>query len=130
ERRGRVDLVTDALGDRVRRWNLDEVPDLVVLSRLAGEHADVAGRWLAEGVPVISTSDDPDEIATLLDLAPVARHHDTVLVVGVAMSPGISCVLARHAASALDEVAELHVAMVGAAGPGCVRHRQRLATEQ
>ncbi len=129
QRKGRVDVVREALGDIVGPWD-QQVPDLVVLCGAAGDHGEQAGRWLAQGIPVVSTSDDPSDIRALLDLGPVARHHDTTLLAGVALSPGVSCLLARHAAAALDEVTELHVAMVGAAGPACVRHRQRLATEK
>ncbi len=128
-RKGRVELAQASLGDQLQPWGEDEVPDLVVLCGLAGNHVTAAGHWLPHGVPVISVSDDPADVAALLDLAPIARHHETALLVGAAFSPGLSCILARHAAGALDEVNELQVAMVGAGGPGCVKHRQRLLSE-
>lgn len=128
-RKGRVELAQASLGEALRPWGDDEVPDLVVLCGAAGTHVTAAGYWLPHGVPVVSVSDDPADVTALLDLAPIARHHDTTLLAGVAFSPGLSCILARHAANALDEVVELQVAMVGAGGPGCVKHRQRLLSE-
>jgi hypothetical protein len=127
-RKGRVDTVQSSLGSSVRTWD-DQIPDLVVLCGLPGTHVAEAGQWLPRGIPVVSVSDDPADVAALLEMAPIARHHDTTLLVGAALSPGVSCLLARHAADALDEVSEVQVAMVGAAGPGCVRHRQRLTVE-
>jgi hypothetical protein len=127
-RKGRVELAQGSLGHALRPWE-DEVPDVVVLCGLAGTHVPPAGQWLPHGVPVVSVSDDPADVAALLDLAPIARHHETTLLAGVAFSPGLSCILARHAANAFDEVSELQVAMVGAGGPGCVKHRQRLLSE-
>src|SRR5690606_16774886 len=42
-----------------------------------------------------------------------------------AMSPGLSCLLVRHAAGTLDQVDEIHVSRHGAAGPACARQRLR-----
>ena len=42
---------------------------------------------------------------------------------GAAFSPGLSCLLARHAADSLDAVDEVHFARHGAAGPLCASER-------
>lgn len=98
---------------------------VVVLARAAGEHLELARRLVDEGRNVVSTSDDPDDVAGLLALDADARRAGTTVLVGAAMSPGWSCLLAAHAAGLLDEVDEVHVARHGAAGPGCARQRLR-----
>ena len=65
------------------------------------------------GRHVVSTSDDPDEVAALLDLGDWARAVGVSVVVGAAMSPGLSCLLAAHASTLLDRVDEVHVARHG-----------------
>ena len=50
------------------------------------------------------------------------------VAVGCGLAPGLGDVLARHAAAALDDVDELHVARWGVAGDACVesvRHAHR-----
>lgn len=105
-----------------------ELPDevrVVVLARAADEQYDLARRHLGAGRHVISTSDDPDEVRRLLDLDATARSVERTLVVGATMSPGLSCLLAAHAAALVDRVDEVHVARHGVAGPACARQRLR-----
>jgi hypothetical protein len=64
-------------------------------------------------------------VATVVDhgfghLGDGAHDRSTALVTGCGLGPGLTDVLARHAAAALDEVDAVHVARVGAAGPACV----------
>jgi hypothetical protein len=99
--------------------------DVVVVARPAAEQAEVAERALAAGAHVVSTADDPDAVDALLALDGRAERAGRSLVVGAAMSPGLSCLLARHAAALLDEVDEIHVARDGAGGPACARQRLR-----
>lgn len=98
---------------------------VVVVARAAGDHLDVARRAVQDGRHVVSTSDDPDEVQALLGLDDSARRAGVTVVAGAAMSPGLSCMLARHAAGLLDQVDEIHVARHGAAGPACARQRLR-----
>lgn len=98
---------------------------LVVIARAAGEHLELARHLVDEGRSVVSTSDDPDEVAGLLALDADARRSGSTVIAGAAMSPGWSCLLAAHAATLLDEVDEIHVARHGAAGPACARQRLR-----
>ena len=64
----------------------------------------------------------------LLDLDPVAKQAGTTLVVGAAVSPGLSGLLARHLAARLPLCDELHIAVHGTAGPACAReHHKALA---
>src|SRR5436305_1802595 len=49
---------------------------------------------------------------------------------GAGCSPGLTCVLAAHAAASLDRVDEVHVAKVGTGGPSCAEaHHRALAGE-
>ncbi|MFM7064859.1 MAG: hypothetical protein ACKO04_15430, partial [Actinomycetes bacterium] len=77
------------------------------------------------GRHVVSVGDDPEDVEGLLLLSGAARDAGVALVAGVAMAPGLSCLLARHAADQLDSVDEIHVARDGVAGPACARQRLR-----
>jgi saccharopine dehydrogenase-like NADP-dependent oxidoreductase len=100
--------------------------DVVILAG-APPHASDARDFLRARTSVVSTSDDWDDVTALLGLGPIAEDHGTTLVVGAAFAPGLSCLLARHAASALDTVDELHIAKHGTGGPACARqHHEAL----
>lgn len=99
--------------------------DVVVLALPPGGHAAAALPLVERGVPVVSTSDAVDDVEALLDLGPLAQAADTTLVLGAAFSPGLSCLLARHAADLLDDVTEVHVARVGTGGPACAHQHHR-----
>ena len=71
---------------------------------------------LTAGVPFASTVDEADAIGTLLELRR-RRHADVLLAPGCGLAPGLADVLARHAASALGAVDEIHVARAGSADP-------------
>ncbi|MDA8045846.1 MAG: hypothetical protein M0Z30_11515 [Actinomycetota bacterium] len=77
---------------------------------------------------VVCPVDDPIDVRHLLELDARARAAERTVVVGSAMAPGLSCVLARHMAAALDSVDEVHVAGFGTGGPACARrHHAALA---
>jgi len=99
--------------------------DAVVLAVPSGTHAGLASELIDRDVPVVSASDSMADTRALLDLGPVAQARGLPLVVGAAFSPGMTCVLARHAASGLDEVDEVHVARLGTGGPACARQHHR-----
>lgn len=100
----------------------------VVVFAHSGDHA-TAARWILEaGRACVSVVDDVEESRRLLDLAGLAELREATLVVGAAMSPGITGLLARTLAARLDEVDEIHVAVHGTGGPACARqHHQALA---
>jgi hypothetical protein len=102
--------------------------DVVILATPGGHHADMARQLVNDGMAVVSLSDDLDEVRALLELDDVARRNDVPVVVGAGFSPGLTCVLAAHAAAALDHVDEVHVAKVGTGGPSCAQaHHRALA---
>jgi saccharopine dehydrogenase-like NADP-dependent oxidoreductase len=99
--------------------------DAVVLAGPSGTHLEAARTHLAAGRAVVSTSDDVEEVRALLDLDAEARERGLPVVVGAGFSPGMTCLLARHAAADLDEVDEVHVARTGTGGPACARAHHR-----
>ena len=74
---------------------------------------------------VVSVGDLLDDTNELLALDEVFRETDATLVVGAAMSPGLSGLIARHLASQLACCDEIHVAVHGTAGPACARQHHR-----
>jgi len=130
-RPGRLERLTASFGSSVAMVDVSERPidfssaDVVVVTRAAGDQLEVARSALAAGCHVVCTTDDLDEVRELLALDDLARSAGRTVVAGAAMAPGLSCLLARHAASLLDEVDEIHVARAGAGGPSCARQRRR-----
>lgn len=129
----RAAAVADSLGDPVAAGAADVgwVPgaaDVVVLAQPGGHRALAAGA-LEQGAHVVSVSDDAAEVRALLTLDAEARERGLSVVVGAGFSPGLSCVLARHAAGDFDEVEELHVVKAGTGGPACAR-RHHLALSE
>ena len=128
----RGDNVVRAIADRrvsresVEHWA--DGADVGILAIPAGEHRREAERLLEAGCHVVSVSDDVSESRALLDLDAEARVRELSVVVGAGFAPGLTCVLASHAASTFDDVDEVHVAKVGTAGPACARAHHRALT--
>ncbi len=85
---------------------------------------------LAAGRPVAALGDEEAALAALLALDATARDAGVAVVAGCALVPGLSEVLARHAADALDSADEVHVARTGAAGPECIAALRRLRRDR
>lgn len=90
---------------------------------LPAPHAALAERFAARGVAVVSVGDDVGDTGDLLTLA--ERDLPGVVVVGAAMSPGLSGEIARHLTAQLHTVDEIHVAVHGTGGPSCARQHHR-----
>lgn len=102
--------------------------DVVVLAGAAGSHAEAAERAVRRGADVVSVSDALDDVKALLDLDHEARESGRRVLIGAGFSPGLSCVLARHASRSFDVVDEVQVARTGTGGPACARaHHDALA---
>ena len=131
-RRERQEQLSRSLGadavvrlDAGRQLELGDDVRVVVVARAAGDQLEVVRQQIEAGRHVVSTSDDPDEVAALLELGEWSRAVGVAVVLGATMSPGLSCLLAAHAATLLDRVDEVHVARHGVAGPACARQRLR-----
>jgi saccharopine dehydrogenase-like NADP-dependent oxidoreductase len=101
----------------------------VVLLASPGLRSSYAEECVRSGVPVVSVSDDPDEVRLLLDLDDEATRQGVPVAVGAGMVPGLSCLLTAWAASSLDELAEVHVASLGTGGPACARRHHAALRE-
>ncbi len=94
--------------------------DIVILAHPSG-HTDLARQAIAQGIDVISGSDDIVEVKGLLDLDPLATELGRTIAVGAGFAPGLTCLLAAHAGVRFDQVTEIHVAKAGTGGPACAR---------
>jgi len=122
--RTRADAVVQAVGPKTRAATF--TPDLlrprdVAVLALPDGHRELAETALEREAHVVSASDAEPEVRALLGLATEARERGLHIVVGAGFAPGLSCVLARHAATLFDVVTELHVAKAGTGGPACAR---------
>lgn len=82
-------------------------------------------RLLDAGVDVVSCNDDPEAVAQLLSLHAEACHRGVQLIAGAGFSPGLSELLAVHAAASLESVARVSIAVAGTGGPACARQHHR-----
>lgn len=125
--RSRLRLVRDALEvDTARPCEPDgEDADVVVLTVPTGMHLERAKAALRNGANVISVSDRPSDVEGLLQLDALARDFGKTVVVGAGFAPGMTCLLARHAATLLDEIDSVAVAKAGTGGPACARQHHR-----
>jgi hypothetical protein len=98
--------------------------DVVVLAH-GGEHAEMATGLVRRGLHVVTVGDSLDDARALLDVDRVAAETGTTLVIGAALSPGLSGLIARHLANQLERVDEIHIAVHGTAGPACARAHHR-----
>jgi hypothetical protein len=83
---------------------------------------------LAHGSHVVCTSDDPGDVRGLLALDRLARSVGRTVVVGAAMAPGLSCLLAIQLRGRLERIDGVHVASVGTGGPACARRHHAALT--
>jgi hypothetical protein len=120
--------VVSALGEPARHaatvGDALERADVVVLTAPV-PHRPLAEAALEVGAHVVSVADGIADVRALLELDSEARERGVEVVIGAGFSPGLSCVLAAHAASTFDAVEEIHVAKVGTGGPSCARQHHR-----
>jgi hypothetical protein len=127
--------IADAMGDAVRPVDFepgDPIPSdvaVVVCAVPAGVSHDVVAAGIAAGVPVATSEDEHDALEALLALDPNARTAAATVAVGCGLAPGLTDVLAVHAANLFEHIDEVRVARTGWAGPASVdtvRHERRL----
>lgn len=122
----RTEELASSLGSRVQALpsGSQDAPltvDVAVLAAPANDQPALARTALEAGQHVVATADGLSAVRELLDLDAEARERGLALIAGAGFSPGLSCVLARHAASRFDEVHEVHVSRHGTGGPACAR---------
>jgi hypothetical protein len=100
--------------------------DAVAIALPANAALPVARAAMAAGRPAAVVCDEEVALAALGALDAAARDAGVAVVAGCALVPGLSEVLARHAADALDAVDEVQIARAGAAGPECVGALRRI----
>lgn len=98
---------------------------VLVLATPTGGHGVVAAEAVRRGVSVVSLSDGLDDVRDLFGLDAAALAANVSIVIGAGMAPGLTCLLARHAGDALDDVVEIAVAKAGTGGPACARQHHR-----
>ena len=127
--RGRLATVAQSLGEHatIDRGALDDPIDaeVVVIAGPGRTQADLAARFVRAGQHVVTTTDDLTDVRGLLGLDHQARERDVSVIVGAGFAPGLTCVLAAHAARRFDVVTEVHVAKSGTGGPACARQHHR-----
>ena len=84
-------------------------------------HALLVSAFAAQGVHVVSTSDNLSDVLALTDLNDLATTHNSTVVAGAACSPGMSGLLVRHMSRAFESIDEVHTAVHGTGGPMCAR---------
>jgi hypothetical protein len=91
---------------------------------------DMVRGLVALGTSVVTTTDEISDVQEMLLLDRVAKDRGVPVLVGAGFAPGLSDLLAVHAASTFEVVREIHTAKFGTAGPACARqHHYALAHE-
>ena len=116
----RARALASSLGAEPVDVTSEELPEglsALALAVDAGDDVAFVRRAIDTGVPVTTSGDDHEAIRALLEMQTHAASRGVQIVAGAGLAPGLSDVLARHAAGVLDDVSEVHVARYGAAGP-------------
>jgi hypothetical protein len=81
----------------------------------------LASTFIAEGVSVVSVSDNLSDVLSILDLQERAAAKGVVMIAGAGCSPGLSGLLMSHVTRAFESIDEVHTAVHGTGGPMCAR---------
>lgn len=124
-RRRRVAELAETFGDRAEATDFrpgDQLPDVDAVACALPDDLDVKVVTAAveQGIAVASCADAAPTIERLRALAPTARTRGVTVALGCGLAPGLSDVLAKHGATAFDEVDEICVARFGCAGGASV----------
>jgi saccharopine dehydrogenase-like NADP-dependent oxidoreductase len=124
QRLARASAIAAELGDGAEAGEWPAVAgsvDVVVLALPDQLQADMARICIGDGAHVVATASSIDAVDGVIGLAQRASSLERCAVAGVAMSPGLTCLLAWRAARDLDVVDEVHIAKSGTGGPACAR---------
>jgi hypothetical protein len=100
----------------------------VVVLAHGAPHSALAATFVAQGIAVVSVSDNLADVLALLDIQDRALARQVPVIVGAACSPGMTGLLVHHVTRAFESIDEVHVAVHGTGGPQCARqHHDSLA---
>ena len=127
----RAALTLHAGQHNVRVASLQRAADLfdcaVVILATGERHSSLASLFIAQGISVVSTSDNLEDVLAICDLQERAEARRAVVVAGVSCSPGMSGLLVSHMRRAFESIDEVHTAVHGTGGPMCARqHHESL----
>lgn len=122
----KAEAVAASLGPRGQAAAVDVRDEAALVTAMRG-HDVVAGAMgpfylfekpvaraaVAARVPYVSICDDHDAVEALFALDGEAQAAGVTVLTGVGWTPGLTNVMARRAASQLDEAREVHVAWIG-----------------
>ena len=128
----RVAAQLHTLGYRPRTAPLRHATDLfdcnVVVLAHGAPHSALAATFVAQGIAVVSVSDNLADVLALLDIQDRALARKVPVIIGAACSPGMTGLLVHHVTRAFESIDEVHVAVHGTGGPQCARqHHDSLA---
>ena len=128
----RVAAQIHTLGLRPRVASLRHATDLfdcsVVVLAHGAPHSALAATFVAQGIAVVSVSDNLADVLALLDIQDRALARQVPVIIGTACSPGMTGLLVHHVTRAFESIDEVHVAVHGTGGPQCARqHHESLA---
>ncbi|MFZ4113335.1 MAG: hypothetical protein ACOYKG_09180 [Ilumatobacteraceae bacterium] len=128
----RVAAQLHTLGLRPRIAPLRHATDLfdcnVVVLAHGAPHSALAATFVAQGIAVVSVSDNLADVLALLDIQDRALARKVPVIIGAACSPGMTGLLVHHVTRAFESIDEVHVAVHGTGGPQCARqHHDSLA---
>jgi len=109
---------------RVEPTPLADHGDVAVLAHPV-DHAPLARAFGLRGASVVTVGDGLDDTRELMALDHEFTAMASTLVIGAALTPGLSGLLARHLAAGMARVDEIHVSVHGTAGPSCAREHHR-----
>ena len=101
-----------------------ESGDVAVLAHPV-DHAPLARAFGMRGASVVTVGDGLDDSRELMALDIDFEAAQASLVIGAALTPGLSGLLARYLSLELEAIDEIHVAVHGTAGPSCARDHHR-----
>jgi saccharopine dehydrogenase-like NADP-dependent oxidoreductase len=126
-----VRSVRKAIGERVEVVDTAEAfvdTDVTVLAVPSPAQPALAAEAIRAGSDVVSLADGLADVRALMDRGDEAAERGRTLLIGAGFAPGLTCILARHAAAWFDTVEEIHVAKLGTGGPSCaLEHHDALA---
>ena len=128
----RVAAQIHTLGLRPRIASLRHATNLfdcsVVVLAHGAPHSALAATFVAQGIAVVSVSDNLADVLALLDIQDRALARQVPVIIGTACSPGMTGLLVHHVTRAFESIDEVHVAVHGTGGPQCARqHHESLA---